>query len=300
MTSLVTLTDSLTGSRAIISPIGASLLELELSGIKVVEQVKNSRTDLYSGVVMAPWSSRIAGGKYSLPDGRSFQVPINEPARNNALHGVVYDQNFEIKRLSESSVELAIEISGFEGYPFVLKLAVSYELEDGELFASFAVRNTSSEKAPFGIGFHPYFSCAWFVEPMQIQNDAASYFELDENLISLGKTKTAASDKDLSLGKKALGASLDDGYTDLVFDHGISSTKLIDSNGRGVQIWQENIFKHAVIFTTDNFETEAGPISAVAVEPSTSAVNAFNSNQDLIWLEPNQTRSGSWGIKLLQ
>jgi aldose 1-epimerase len=93
---------------------------------------------------------------------------------------------------------------------------------------------------------------------------------------------------------------LDDDYTDLEFRKGVATTKLLTEDGSGVEVWQEDIFKHVVIYTTDSFETETGVMSAVAIEPSTSAVNAFNSKQDLIWLEPNQTRSGSWGIKLLK
>jgi aldose 1-epimerase len=297
--SFITLTDSATGSSALISPVGASIVALELSGNKIIEKVLADHPEFYAGVVMAPWSSRLAGGKYSLLDGRSFQLPINEPARNNALHGLVYNQSFEVKRSSDSAVELVVDISATAGYPFDLKLAVSYELEDGELFVSFAVRNVSGEKAPFGIGFHPYISMAWAEGPVLIQSDAKSVLTLDENMIAFGKEPTAAGSKDLSVGREVVAAGLDDDFTDLEFTKGIASTKLVTEGG-SVEIWQEDIFKHVVIYTTDNFATESGLITAVAIEPSTSEVNAFNSKQDLIWLEPNQTRSGSWGIKLLK
>jgi aldose 1-epimerase len=298
--SLITLTDLATGSSAIISPVGAGILALELSGIKVIEQLAEDRPELYAGVVLAPWSSRIAAGKYSLPDGRNLEVPINEPERNNALHGLVYNRSFEIKRSSDSAVELTIDITESAGYPFALKLALSYELEDGELFVSFAVRNLSNQKAPFGIAFHPYLSTSWAKGPVLLQSDAKTVLDLDSNLIATGKIPTASSAKDLSVGKKVVAAGLDDDYTDLYFEKGIATTKLLTEDGSGVEVWQEDIFKHIVVYTTDSFETDSGLISAVAIEPSTSEVNAFNSKQDLIWLEPNQTRSGSWGIKLLK
>ena len=298
--SLITLTDLATGSSATISPVGAGILALELSGIKVIEQLAEDRPELYAGVVLAPWSSRIAAGKYSLPDGRNLEVPINEPERNNALHGLVYNRSFEIKRKSDQAVELTIDITESAGYPFALKLALSYELEDGELFVSFAVRNLSNQNAPFGIAFHPYLSTSWAKGPVLLQSDAKTVLNLDSNLIATGKIPTASSAKDLSVGKKVIAAGLDDDYTDLYFEKGIATTKLLTEDGSGVEVWQEDIFKHIVIYTTDSFETDSGLISAVAIEPSTSEVNAFNSKQDLIWLEPNQTRSGSWGIKLLK
>jgi aldose 1-epimerase len=298
--SLITLTDFVTGSSATISPVGAGILALELSGIKVIEQLAEDRPELYAGVVLAPWSSRIAAGKYSLPDGRNLEVPVNEPERNNALHGLVYNRSFEIKRSSDSAVELTIDITESAGYPFALKLALSYELEDGELFVSFAVRNLSNQKAPFGIAFHPYLSTSWAKGPVLLQSDAKTVLDLDSNLIATGKIPTASSAKDLSVGKKVVAAGLDDDYTDLYFEKGIATTKLLTEDGSGVEVWQEDIFKHIVVYTTDSFEADSGLISAVAIEPSTSEVNAFNSKQDLIWLEPNQTRSGSWGIKLLK
>ena len=298
--SEITLDDSATGSSAIISLVGASLLSLEISGIKVVERLSVDRPELYAGAVLAPWSSRIAQGKYEISDGRKFQLPINEPARNNSLHGLVYNRRFEIERSSESALEMSIEITESEGYPFHLKLTISYELEEGELFISFAVRNLSSEKVPFGIGFHPYLSTGWAKGPVFIQSDARSFLTLDENMIATGKTLTASSPKDLSTGREVFAAALDDDYTNLEFEKGIATTKLVSEDGTGFEVWQEDIFKHTVIYTTDEFVTESGVISAVAIEPSTSEVNAFNSKQDLLLLEPNQTRSGSWGIKLLK
>ena len=228
---------------------------------------------------------------------RSLQV--NEPARNNALHGLVFDKSFEVKKSTSSSVEFVIDIAANDGYPYSLRLAVSYELEDGELFASFAVKNLSTEKAPFSIGFHPYISTAWSDSPMQLQSSAQSVLELNENMIATGKSSVSTAGKDLRSGKALSEVKLDDDFTDLNFANGIASTKLLTQGGTGCEIWQEDIFKHTVIYTPESFPTDSGSIAAIAIEPSTSAVNAFNSKQDLLVLSPGETRSGSWGIRLV-
>jgi aldose 1-epimerase len=296
---LITLSESASGSSAIISPIGAALLSLNLAGNQVIEKLATDRPELYAGGVMAPWSGRVAAGAWVHPDGRKFQLPINEPARKNALHGLVFDKEFVVARSAESSVELSIEITQSEGYPFHLKLAIAYELDGGELICSFAVKNLSTEKAPFGLGFHPYFSTKWLGDEVSITNSAKTVYELDQSLIDTGTQKTAGSTKDLSVGKLATGASLDDDFTDLDFDGGVSRTTLSNSAGSGVEIWQEDIFKHNVIYTTDSYEAEGGTTTAVAIEPCISAVNALNTHGDLVWLSPNQTQSGSWGIRLV-
>ena len=40
------------------------------------------------GQLLVPWPNRIEDGRYDF-DGRAFQVPLNEPARRNAIHGLV-------------------------------------------------------------------------------------------------------------------------------------------------------------------------------------------------------------------
>jgi aldose 1-epimerase len=297
--NLITLRDPATGSSALISPVGAALLSLNLAGNQVIEKLSTDRPELYAGVVMAPWSGRVAAGAWVHPDGRKFQLPINEPARNNALHGLVFDKEFVVARSTESSVELSIEITPSEGYPFHLKLAIAYELDGGELICSFAVKNLSTEKAPFGLGFHPYFSTKWLGDQVSITNSAKTVYELDQNLIDTGTQKTAGSTKDLSVGKPAVGASLDDDFTDLDFDAGVSRTTLSNSAGSGIEIWQEDVFRHNVIYTTDAYEGENGTVTAVAIEPCISAVNVLNTHSDLLWIQPNQTQSGSWGIRLV-
>ena len=296
---MITLREPASGSSAIISPVGAALISLNLAGNQVMEKLATDRPELYAGVVMAPWSGRVAAGAWVHPDGRKFQLPINEPARNNALHGLVFDKEFAVARSTESSVELSIEIPESVGYPFHLKLAIAYELDGGELICSFAVKNLSTEKAPFGLGFHPYFSTKWLGDEVSITNSAKTVYELDQNLIDTGTQPTSRSSKDLAVGKLAVGASLDDDFTDLDFVSGVSSTTLSNAGGAGIEIWQEDIFKHNVIYTTDFYEAESGIVTAVAIEPCISAVNALNSHSHLLWLQPNQTRSGSWGVRLV-
>ena len=296
---MITLTESSTGSSAVISPVGASLMELTLSGNNVIEQAATGRPELYAGVVMAPWSGRIAGGKWIDETGAEQSLAINEPARNNALHGLVYDKSFAVKKSTASSVELVIDIAATDGYPYALRLAVSYEIEDGQLYASFAVKNLSDARAPFSIGFHPYFSTAWADAPLKLQVSAGSVLELNENMIATGKVRVSDANKDLRVGKALTEVKLDDDFTDLEFVHGVATTKLVTASGTGLEVWQEDVFKHAVIYTPEEFPTQSGSIKAIAIEPCSSAVNAFNSKQDLLVLSPGETRSGSWGVRLV-
>ncbi len=46
------------------------------------------------GEVLAPWPNRIRDGSYEF-DGRRHQLPLNEPDRGNAIHGLVRQVSLE-------------------------------------------------------------------------------------------------------------------------------------------------------------------------------------------------------------
>lgn len=294
---MITLKETRTGSEAQISTTGASLVALTLAGCAVIEPLVSGRPEFYAGVVMAPWSGRVPAGKWTDPQGIERLLDINEPARNNSLHGLVYDKEFEVKRSTESSVELTIQIDSTPSYPYKLNLAIAYELDGGELYSSFAVRNFSSDIAPFGIGFHPYLSTGWATGKVLIESLARTTATLNENLIAIGSYPARGTDKDLSQGKEVLGAVLDDSYSDLKFSNGMASAKLVSDN-MAVELWQDDVFQHTVIYTPSEYPAPQGSITAIAIEPCTSAINALNTKEDLLLLAPGETRSGSWGIRL--
>jgi aldose 1-epimerase len=60
-----------------------------------------------------------------------------------------------------------------------------------------------------------------------------------------------------------------------------------------VWLWQDENFRYTHVFVSRKFP---GRRIAVALEPQTGPANAFNSGQDLGWLDPGQETSLEWGI----
>ena len=54
------------------------------------------------------------------------------------------------------------------------------------------------------------------------------------------------------------------------------------------------------MFTTRDFPTPDGHTLAVAIEPMTAPVNAFNSGLDVHWLDPGDTWTVAWGIQYVR
>jgi aldose 1-epimerase len=77
---------------AVITEVGASLRSLRLGAVDLIQQYpENDMPPKRAGVVMAPWSNRIDGGKWVL-EGGELQLPINEVPLNNAIHGLLLSQ----------------------------------------------------------------------------------------------------------------------------------------------------------------------------------------------------------------
>jgi aldose 1-epimerase len=73
----------------VIVEVGGGLRSYSAGGRELVD---GYRTDGMSssgrGQVLIPWPNRLQDGSYEF-DGRHYQLPLNEPERRNAIHGLV-------------------------------------------------------------------------------------------------------------------------------------------------------------------------------------------------------------------
>ena len=71
-------------------------------------------------------------------------------------------------------------------------------------------------------------------------------------------------------------------------------------NGLMLDIWQSKELKYAFIFTPSFFNNllDENRRYAIAIEPQSGPANAFNTNEDLTWLQPGEIFKASWGVEL--
>jgi len=286
---------------ATITPIGAALREFEVDGIELVEPyAAHTDAPLCAGQVMAPWVNRLDHGWWKF-NGQILQNPINVVEQDNANHGLMLDHHYELVSKTDSAVTLAGLIAPSEGYPFEVLTHVTYELTDLGLVVTHRALNLGDVPAPYATGAHPYFKFS-AVESAELilTSDAATLTVVNERQIPIGETPTLGTAADLRAGVRIGDQHIDEDLTDLPRDsNGHAHTHLRTQDGRGLDVWQDEHFKHVVIFTPNYFPTiDGGKTSAAAIEPSTAAPNAFNSGRDLIWLEPGVEFVARWGVDL--
>ena len=286
---------------ATITQVGAALRLFSIGDIDLVEPYSaDAPVPLCAGQVMAPWVNRLDRGQWTYK-GEVLQNPITIVEQNNANHGLMLDHVYELVSQTASSVKLSGLIAPTAGYPFEVLTTVTYELTDDGLVVTHRAVNQSAEAAPFATGAHPYFKfSAVDSAELILTSDAQTLTVVNHRQIPVAESATVGSELDLRGGVRVGSQHIDEDFTNLPRDeHGNAHTYLRAPDGRGLDVWQDETFKHVVIFTPNYFPTiDGGETSVAAIEPSTAAPNAFNSGRDLIWLEPGATFVGRWGVKV--
>lgn len=276
-----------------VSAFGAAIRGMRKSG-KVIITEFSSPEEQYPGQgdVLMPWPGRIPEGFYMF-QGQPCQLPTSANPHKNAIHGLFRNVPWEIEAYDDSSVtfSLSVEKDDFRGYPFSLRSQVRYTLSNSGLRCEFHTENTGDNPAPFGAGFHPYFTAG----SEKIDSDSA---EIPMESMQIGNTSepVSGSPADFQSLTPIQNRVLDAVYTGARRDsQGIFRARYL-SDQREITVWMDESFPYLVVYSG---ETLPEPYSrrSLAIEPWTCAPDAFNHpERGLIILNPGDTASGTWGV----
>ncbi|MET4058967.1 aldose 1-epimerase [Arthrobacter sp. UYP6] len=290
-------------AEARIASLAGALRSYTVDGTEYVETYPDtSPPPSASGILLAPWPNRVAGGKWTL-DGQTQQLDITEPARGNASHGLLRNTGYSpaanadaaADGEAESSLTLRAEVFAQHGYPFHLLHEAAYSLDDdGGLRVRQSLTNVGQGRAPFALGAHPFLRIGSVpVEDLTLTVAGEIRLTVDERLIPVGR-EPVAGDCDFRAGRRIGNQDLDSAYTILALEDGEHRHRLAAPDGRSVTLWSGPEFGYVHVFLTDQLP---GRTRAVALEPMTAPANALNSGDGLRWLEPGSTFTAEWGIR---
>ena len=63
-----------------------------------------------NGTVLVPWPNRVRDARWNY-QGRELRLDITEPARGNALHGLLQFTEHEVRERSDESVTLGVAVA---------------------------------------------------------------------------------------------------------------------------------------------------------------------------------------------
>lgn len=283
---------------ATIDTLGATLRQMSCNGVELIQTWQGQGPGPYcAGIVLSPWGNRLANGEWQ-HNGQTLQVPINEPSKNNANHGLLIERVYDVVAIESDSITLATTIDAPDGYPFIIDTTVRYSLTDDGLVVTHTAVNHSAEPAPYAVGAHPYFTISGTdTGDLVLQTGAKSVSTYDDQQIPTDAVPVDGTRFDLRAGHPVRASVIDHHYFDLPRDENGLAHTYLRSDKASLDIWQDATFTDLVIFTPDFYPTAEGLIHAVAVEPMTAPPNALNSKQRLHWLETGEKFEAQWGVK---
>ncbi len=242
------------------------------------------------GQLLLPWPNRIEDGRYEF-QGRAHQLPLDEPERRNAIHGLVRWSHWSVAEREADRVAFTHVLYPRPGYPFTLELRVEYALSEEGLAVRTEATNIGSGPAPYGAGAHPYLAVEQpRVDEVELRVPAETVLEADERGLPVRRVEVAEARLDFREPRAIADARLDHCFTDLERDEdGRASVRL-----GATTLWADESYPYLMVFTGDGLPDVER--RSVAVEPMTCAPNAFRSGEGLVRLEVGQTHSGTWGI----
>jgi len=142
--------------------LGGSIQELSCQGISLIKEISMDAVGLetyqtaYPSAILFPFPNRVSQGKYSFNE-VDFQLDINEPFYNNAIHGLVSDKKFNIKHIDQQSISMRYRHDSSTGFPFPYEFQITYFFSESGIKLRFEITNVGKDSFPFGLGWHPYF-----------------------------------------------------------------------------------------------------------------------------------------------
>ena len=294
-------------AHAVVTEVAAGLRAYSVNGIDLVENFPEaSQPPMAAGIVLVPWPNRIRDGKWTQND-VTRQLALTEPARHNAIHGLLRFTSYrEVSRQSDS-VTLAATVFPQSGYPFHLDTEVSYALTPNGLNVTHRLTNVGTDAAPVAVGAHPYLKIGDVpTGDLMVRVDAATHIDVDDRLNPTGETPVDGTRFDLRGGVVVGDLDLDDGFGGVGLARLGSGTpgehSLTAADGRSVTLWGDENMRYVQVFTPRVFPVRTGATEplrgqAIAIEPMTAPADAFNTGAGLHWLQPGEEWIVRWGIR---
>ena len=285
--------------RVVVTEVGATLRSYTLderpilAGFAADEWAHGGR-----GQVLAPWPNRLGDGRYRFEQIEA-QAALDEPERNNAIHGLVRWMPWVLEAKAQNLVAALCHVFPTPGYPFNLLLRVEYRLGRDGLSVTTVATNVGGSALPFGLGFHPYLQpSAPQIDTAVLSLPAHERLVLDQRGLPTGEVRAVSgTEYDFTAPRPIGPTQLDTAYTGI--ERGAAGRAWIELTDAGdetaTRLWTDEGFGYLMCYTGDTLDP-SDRRRAVAVEPMTCPPDAFRSGRGLIILEPGQQWEGAWGM----
>jgi aldose 1-epimerase len=286
--------------RATVVEVGGGIREYAVGDRDVLEPYAvEAMCDAAHGAPLIPWPNRLADGRYTF-DGVERQLPLTEPGKRNAIHGLLRWRNWRCAEREPARVVVATRLHPAPGYPFTLDVAIQYALADDGLTVTTTATNVGDATLPYGAGQHPYLSPGQgLIDDAEVELVAGRWLGTDdERQLPTGLRPVDGSPYDFRTGRRLGAQAVDFAFTDLGRDaDGRAWVRLAGRDGHTAALWVDGHYPYLELFTGDSLAPDRRR-RGLGCEPMTCPPNAFATGQDVVRLEPAAAHVARWGARI--
>ncbi|MFV0428549.1 MAG: aldose 1-epimerase family protein [Arachnia sp.] len=274
---------------AVITEVGASLRSLSAGGRELLWAFAADRAPVSSqGAQLLPWPNRIRDGRYTF-EGVEQQLPLTEPVRHNALHGLNHGLPWALVERAESSLKQRATIFPQKGWDGVITVEISHRLSDDGLVVDVVAANHGAQDAPYGYGTHPYFAFD-NIDEVEVTLPFDSELLVTQDRLLPVEISRVMPEHDFRSPRRLGDTEFD---TALCSPVATQWTVRMAGPDHAVEVWGDPSTPWVQVFTKPDR-------SAIAVEPMTCGPDAFNegpTRAGRIVLAPGESAACRWGVR---
>lgn len=293
------------GHELVVVEVGGGIRTYRLEGRDVLDGYpSDSVCDGGRGQVLAPWPNRLDGGSFEW-EGKTYQLPIDEPEHSNAIHGLVRWLPWErddVDPPGDAALRMRCRLHPRPGWPWPLDLSVTYELDGAGLKVTTTAENAGGAgSCPFALGWHPYIAAfGGLADDVVVAVPASTVYRADDRGLPLSSGPVEGTGSDFRGEGRPVGPDhVDSAFTDL--ERGADGRAVVTltsaAAGLGARVWMDAAFGHVMVYTGDTLPDPTRRRRGIAVEPMTAAPNALRNRDGLHILHEGQLFQASWGVE---
>ena len=265
---LYTLADTRTDNRVVIAPQrGALVTSWQVAGRELLYMDDSTLHDTTKNVrggipVLFPSPGKLLGDTFA------YKGRVGTDLRQ---HGFARLMPWRVLQSSGEALALGLtsDATTRTRFPWTFQAQLSFQVRERSLQLSFSVENTDTEPLPFALGYHPYF---------QVRDSEKARVRIDSRA-------TQAFDNVRKQIVPFAGFDLTQPEVDLhLLDHNNQECSLVWPDGSALRLHADPELVVWVVWTLAGRDF-------VCLEPWTARGNALNSGQQVLTVEPGQTRN---------
>ena len=287
------------GQTAVVVEVGGGLRDYRVDGRPVLDgYAEDERCRGARGLPLVPWPNRLRAGRYAF-DGQEHVLPLDEPERGNAIHGLARSVSWTPVDVADDRVTMAVTLWPRAGWPFTLSVSVEYALGPAGLVVTTVAEGTGAGDVPYAGGHHPYLTVGTAtVDEAELHLPARTWLPTDDDQVPTGTAEVAGTPLDFRSPALLGDAKIDHAFTDLArgTDGRASAVLRNPADGREAELWVDGAYGWLEVFTGDALDQPARRRRGLAVEPMTAPPNALQTGEGVVRLAPGDVHAARWGI----